>query len=281
MPWWVPFWTLPFLTVRLAAGERVRTLFICHNVRPHEQGRLDQLATRCVLSRAHGLIAHSSQEVAALRSLFPHIPARLCFHPIYETFAAPGDRRAVRRRLGLRGPVLLFFGFVRPYKRLGLLVRALSQVRRVRPDCRLLIVGEFWGDTWGQIARLIEDLRLSRAVHVVNRYVTSARVAEYFHACDLLVLPYDSVTGSGALQVAYAMGRPVVATRVGGFNEVVRDGVDGILVPPGDANVLAEGILRALDPGTYPRLLRGAGTARKRFEWDRMVETIEALSGHM
>jgi len=104
-------------------------------------------------------------------------------------------------------------------------------------------------------------------------------VADYFHACDLLVLPYDSVTGSGALQVAYAMGRPVVATRVGGFNEVVRDGVAGILVPPGDAAALAKGILRALDPGTYPRLLWGAGTARKRFEWDRMVETIEALSG--
>ena len=280
MPWWVPYWTLPFLTVMRAAGTRTKKFFICHNVRPHEKGLLDALATRWVLCRADGLIAHSSEEVAALRRMFPRIRTALCFHPIYETFAAPGDREAIRKRLGLDGPTLLFFGFVRPYKRLDLLVRALPLVRKKVPGVRLLVVGEFWKDTRADTNRLIKDLGVEGCVRIVDRYVKSREVADYYLASDLVTLPYDSVTGSGVLQVSFALERPVVATRVGSFNEAIREGVDGLLVPPGNAKALAEGILRALAPDMLARLSEGAKSAKKRFGWNKMVDTIESLAPH-
>ncbi|MBN1420478.1 MAG: glycosyltransferase family 4 protein [Planctomycetes bacterium] len=260
-------------------GPRIRKIAICHNARPHEGGWLDRIASRLVLSQVDALIAHSTEEAETLRAALPGKACARSFHPIYDQERPSAPRSELRRRLGLAGPTLLFFGFVRPYKRLDLLLRALPAVRRRYPDVRLLVVGEFWKDSRREAEAILRGLELSDAVTIVDAYVSGAEMAEYVTAADLAVLPYASVTGSGVLQTAYGLGRPVVATRCGCFAEMVRDGEDGVLVAPDDADALAGGICRALAPETLARLTEGAAGAPERFAWSRMVRTIESLAG--
>jgi glycosyltransferase involved in cell wall biosynthesis len=241
---------------------------------------LDAWVTRQVLRCADALIAHSAGEVESLRSMFPGTPAAKCFHPAYEAFQPTEERETLRTRLGLCAPTLLFFGFVRPYKRLDLALRALSQLKGSIAGIQLLVVGEFRKDTRADAKRLVRELKLEPSVRIVDRYVESCQVANYFVASDLLVLPYDLVTGSGVLQIASGLGMPAVATRVGGFPEMIEEGVNGLLAAPGDARSLAQAIKEALEPKRLALLREGARNSKARFSWDGLVDAVEALAGY-
>jgi glycosyltransferase involved in cell wall biosynthesis len=198
-------------------------------------------------------------------------------HPSYEIFSegAP-SREEARRALGLTGRVLLFFGYVRPYKGLEDLLTALTLAR---PDAwdRLVIVGEFY-EPPERYRALLADSRLRDRVLVVNRYVPNEEVARYFAAADVAALPYREATGSGIAQVAFGAGVPVIATRTGGLEEVVEEGVTGLLVPPRDPPALARAIERFFGEDLGPALRAGVARTRQRFEWEGLVEAIEGLA---
>jgi glycosyltransferase involved in cell wall biosynthesis len=204
-------------------------------------------------------------------------PVRVHPHPSYEIFSegAPG-RGEARRALGLTGRVLLFFGYVRPYKGLEDLLAALTLAR---PDSwdRLVVVGEFY-EPPERYRALLSHPRLRERVLVVNRYVPNEEVARYFAAADVAALPYREATGSGIAQVAFGAGVPVIATRTGGLEEVVEEGVTGLLVPPRDPPSLARAIERFFDEDLGHRLREGVARDRRRFGWDGLVDAIEALA---
>jgi glycosyltransferase involved in cell wall biosynthesis len=167
--------------------------------------------------------------------------------------------------------VLLFFGFVRGYKGLDVLLEAMPEVLRTERVV-LWIVGEMWGD---QRAALRAPLRaLGDRVSVVDRYVGNDEMGAVFAEADLVVQPYRSATGSGIAPVALDRGVPIVATRVGSLPEVVEDGVSGRLVSPGDAGALALAIREALRPETLAALRDGAAERRRRFGWVRLGEEL-------
>lgn len=283
LQWWVPYWT-PCLTTIAHLVKRntgVKIVFICHNVVPHEGGGvIDRRLALTVLRRGDALVVHSEQDRLRLLALLPE--ARV-YKAAIPTYAPLGDGvasrpgRDLRRELGLPegAPVVLFFGFVRPYKGLEYLIQAVRSVRE-RVGAHLLVVGEFWTAPEFYL-RYAEEFGVSDAMTIVNRYVPNEDLGQYFDLADAVVLPYVSATQSAVVQLAFGFGKPVITTRVGGLHEVVEDGVTGLIVPPQDERALAEAIVRYFEEGLAGPMaenVRRVG-AGQTFSWQQLVATLE------
>ena len=273
--WWVAFWTPHFLTLarRLRARTDARLVFLCHNAVEHEASQLKILATRMVLSQADAVFTHAEAETQKIRQLLPKADVETAFHPTYEALAGttPSLEEA-RAKLGVEGPVLLFFGFVRPYKGLDVLLSALGSVLE-RRQVTLLVVGEFWRDK-ESYERQIEEGGFGERVRMHDAYVPNEEIGTYFAAADLVVQPYRSASGSGICQLAYGNERPVIATRVGSLGEVVIDGVNGRLVPPEDPAALADAIVESLEPTVLEGLTAEAAKTSERFSWRALIDRL-------
>ncbi len=283
VPWWHPFFGPSLGTasrVSRTGPGRPKRVFLCHNVEPHEATLLDRVLAAYGLGAADGFLVHARSEEVRLRPRARGRPVRVHPHPTYEVFSRRRpEREAARASLGVSGRTILFFGYVRPYKGLADLLEALC---RTRPDAwdLLLVVGEFY-EPRDRYEPLLADGRLAGKVRVVDRYIANEEVAAYFAAADVVALPYRSATGSGIAQVAFGAGAPVIATRTGGLEEVVEDGVSGLLVPTGDPDALARAVERFFDEGMGPRLRDGVARARGRHGWDGLVAAIEALASEI
>ncbi len=198
-------------------------------------------------------------------------------HPAYTFFAAGGsDRHAARRRLGVDGPVVLFFGLVRQYKGLDVLLRALARGRE-RVPMQLLVAGEFYEKRAAYDA-LVDELQLGDAVRFEDRYIPNEEVETFFRAADVVVLPYRSATQSGIVQIALAFETPVIVTRVGGLPEAVRPGETGEVVPADDPLALADALVAFFEGDAAARMqphLRGAEAA---FSWDAMRAAVHSIA---
>jgi len=282
MQWWVPYWAPAFGTIAhtLRLPPSPRLVYICHNVLPHESFAGARLLARFALSLASGYVVHSRDDESGLVSLFGRASIERCPLPTYGGLPGvhlPGQAEA-RRALGLAvdNPVLLFFGFVRPYKGLHTLLRAMPSVRRSLP-AHLLIVGEFW-EPVGTYRREIDALGLEKAVTIVDRYVPNDELGTYFAAADVAVLPYETATQSAVVQLAFGLGLPVIATDVGGLSEAVEHGCTGLLVPKSDPSALAQAILSYFHSNMGPGMRLAIAHSVDRFAWRSIREAIERLS---
>ncbi|WP_106397560.1 glycosyltransferase family 4 protein [Actinocorallia populi] len=220
-----------YLGLLRGIGRSARVVALCHNVLPHEPKPYDRPLMRALLRRVDGVLVHSDEQAALARSLGP-TPVTAAEMPAH----LPAMRRAEAPSEGVRGR-LLFFGMVRPYKGLDVLLRAL-------PDgVGLTVAGEFWSGL-DDTRALVAELGLAERVELLPGYVPAERIGGLFAACDALVLPYRSATASQNVLMAFEHGVPVIATRVGGFPSQLREGVDGLLADPGDAVSLREAIAR-------------------------------------
>jgi glycosyltransferase involved in cell wall biosynthesis len=281
LPWWSSFWTPQFTTILAVVRRRwprAQRLAICHNVVDHEERAFSRLGARAVLGAMDDCLVHSAQDEARLRALVPGVRVTRAFHPLYDFVRTePVDRAQARARLGLAGDVILFFGFVRPYKGLGDLLQALPAVRRRRP-ATLCVTGEFWGGSQ-EFRRQVRELGLESAVRCEDRYVPNEEVALHFAAADVVVLPYRAGTASGVVQMAYGLDTPVVATTVGALGEIVDDGRTGFLVPPGQPAALAEAIVRFFEEDRRAEFVANIRQHKRRFAWERLVDVIESVAG--
>jgi glycosyltransferase involved in cell wall biosynthesis len=281
--WWVTFLApaLGSIARLVRRSSRAPVVFLCHNVLPHEPRPWDPALARFALTAGSSHIVPSAAEESALRRLVPGARPVVHPHPIYDMFAAEMvSRSEARRRLGLpaEGPLLLLFGLVRPYKGLGTLLEALPAVRAALPDVHLLVAGEIWGDS-AAYREQIDRLKIGAAVTLIDRYIPNELVPICFSAADLVVLPYLRSTQSGVAQLAFGSRRPVIATSTGGMADLVRDGRNGLLVPPGDSPALARAIVRFFleDLGTV--FEPGVERTRSEHSWQRLVDVIEAVAG--
>jgi glycosyltransferase involved in cell wall biosynthesis len=278
--WWVPFWapSLGSLARLLARGGTPAT-FVCHNVIPHEPRPWDRLAVRWALDAASALIVHSQEESRRAQELALRSP--ITVHPL-PTYAGlvpqlPPQPEA-RAALGIsESRVLLFFGLVRPYKGLRVLLPALAQAF---PDegVRLLVAGEFW-EPLSEYQALASSLGIADSITWRPGYVPNEELAPYLSAADAVVLPYTSATQSAVAQLAFAAGKPVITTAVGGLPDVVEDGVNGLLARPGDPEDLARVLRRFYDENLGPSLERGVRERSDRFHWQHLVDLLEGMAG--
>jgi len=279
LPWWVSFWAPQFWTISTLVRHigRAKILYLCHNVVEHESRRFDRILTRMALGTGDFFIVHSREERHRLLDMFPEASVRTSPHPTYEVFNfKPFDSKWVREDHGLRGNVVLFFGFVREYKGLRYLIEALPKVLS-EIGVTLLVVGEFWRDK-DKYLRLIKEKGLESAVILIDKYVPNEEIGRYFCAADLVVQPYISATGSGVIQTAFGFNKPVIATTVGSLPEMVEDGKTGFLVPPRDSDALAEAIVRFFRENRSEEFATHIKEERRRFSWDKMVKVIEGFN---
>ncbi|CAJ59910.1 MULTISPECIES: glycosyltransferase family 4 protein [Frankia] len=268
-------------------GGGPQVLALCHNVLPHERRAVDEPLIRAVLRRVSAVLVHTpaQAELAATLTPVPVVVAEMAPHlwssptrrrPETPELAAQAES-AAQAAAGTQAAAddrprrsLLFFGLVRPYKGLDVLLRALA---RGPADVRLTVAGEFWGDA-AQTTRLIAELGLTGRVDVRAGYVDAAEVPGLFAGADALVLPYRAGTASQNVDLAHLHGLPVIATTVGTLAAAVRDGVDGLLVPPDDVDALAAALRRLYEPGVLADLRAKVSPPDPQAAWGNYLDAV-------
>jgi glycosyltransferase involved in cell wall biosynthesis len=273
--WWHPFFAVAYATIVFLLGRALKrkVVFLCHNVLPHERSVIDTILIRLGFSQVGRFLVQSQEDRRSLLSMRKDAIVSVHPHPIYDAFnKGRHTRETARREIGVDGRVVLFFGLIRSYKGLRVLIQAFAKTVRCM-EATLLIVGEFYEDKQPYVAE-IEKLGLESHVRMLDRYVPNEDVEKYFVACDVVVLPYLSATQSGITQIAFGFDKPVVVTRVGGLPDVVEDGVTGYVVTPGDPDALSEALLEFFQEDVARRMQDAVSKAKHRFSWGRCRETL-------
>jgi len=267
-----PLQVPPYLAIMAGLG-RARTAVICHNVLPHERRPGDLPLVRTLLSHADTVLAHSAAQAAQARDLAPGATVRTATMPPH--LPATGQHHHDTERAELSAPQdtrLLFFGIVRPYKGLDVLLRALA---RAPAHVTLTVAGEFWGDIT-EMDNLIAELGLAGRVTLRPGYVPADQIPALFGAADALVMPYRAATASQNALLAFAHGVPVITTTAGALAEAVRDGVDGLTCAPGDAEDLLRALTEISDPQTLRRLRKGISPVDPEPGWAAYLRVLLA-----
>lgn len=279
--YWHPFFAPAYGTIQRRAGEGRKHIALVHNVYPHERKPLDAALSRNFLSHCDGALTMSASVETDVRELVPHVAVRRVAHPTYDLFGDAPARSEARERLGLPAdaPVGLFFGFIRPYKGLEVLIRALPEIRQHVPDFRLIVAGEFY-EPRERYERLMREVGVEGAVTLVDSYIPADEVGLYFAASDVVIQPYVSATQSGVAQIAWQYERPLIVTDVGGLAEVVPEGEAGLVIPPEDPAALAAATIRFFRDNLADRFTEGARRQKERFGWGPLIDALESLLGH-
>jgi glycosyltransferase involved in cell wall biosynthesis len=281
-PWWMWGWAIPFWVIAKIASLRnkVKTLFICHNVIEHEAAFWKSVLTKFALSVGDFYIVHSHEDYKNLRKIFPDAKVIINFHPTYEIFnqeSISKEEAKIKLRLNSKfKKTILFFGVVRPYKGLSYFIEAMPKIIAEIPDLCLIIAGEFWAKE-DRYLKQIRELHIEDEVKVINKYVPNEEVGIYFSAADVVVLPYVSGTGSGIVQIAYGFDKPVIATKVGCLPEVVDHERTGYLVEPMNSQAIADAIVSFYKEGKEEAFVNNITKEKEKFSWDKMVETLESF----
>ena len=277
---WIPFMGPALGTIlrRVRKNRHTRIIALTDNVMPHEKRPGDLPFTKYFLGSCDAFITMSEKVMADLRILEKVKPARLVAHPLYDNFGAAVSKKIAREKLGIRlsEKVILFFGFIRKYKGLDLLLDAMADPRIREAGIMLLVAGEFYEDEKGYLEQVnhlgIEDLLIMR-----TQFIPDREVVYYFCAADAVIQPYRNATQSGVTPLAYHFEKPMVVTDVGGLPSLVPDRRAG-LVTAAEPAALASAILDyyALGEEFFIPHLR---SEKQKLSWSRLVETIKSLAG--
>jgi glycosyltransferase involved in cell wall biosynthesis len=220
----------------------------------------------------------SSEVMEDLRKLTAK-PALRLHHPLYDNYGEGIGREEALGKLALPADkkYALFFGFIRKYKGLDILLEAMADDRVKSEDIHLIVAGEYYGDR-ELYERIIAKHKLQNRIHLFTDFIPNEEVKVYFSAADCIALTYRSATQSGITQVAYHFERGMVATRVGGLPEGVKDGKTGILCEP-DVRSVAEALVAYFSPGTLPNLQEELKKQKALYSWKAFAEAIIAFSG--
>ena len=276
--WWHPYFAPCYCLLRKFMGRQNIT-FVCHNVFPHERFPMDRRLTKLTLRGGDHFIVHAKEEARQLETILAHPDYAVTPHPTYNMFLFEHLSTEQARRMlgiGLHAKVLLFFGFVREYKGLKHLLRAMPAIAEGLGDVQLLVVGDFDQDK-DKYVQLIKDLKIEEHIRIVDGYVPDREVEKYFAACDLVALPYESATQSGIVQIAFGFTKPVVVTDVGGLPEVVEDGATGYVVSPKDPSALSDAVCRYYMEEKQTEFEENIRREAYRFSWDRMGEVVDGF----
>ena len=280
LQWWHPFFAPAYWTILKSVKKYSKVVFLCHNVFPHEKFPLQKLLARKTLGRGSGYIVQSKQDEQELLEMLPNAVYKKTVHPTYNAFKLTDiGMPDARKKLGLSEnlKILLFFGFVREYKGLKHLLNAMPLIVNKIPDCKLLVVGDIIENEKDDYLQRIESTGCKGNIILISDYVPDREVENYFSACDLVVMPYESATQSGIAQIAYGFTKPVVATDVGGLPEVVLDGKTGYIVPPFQYEQLADAVIKFFVENKAESFKEHIESEAYRFSWERMTEIVEEL----
>jgi glycosyltransferase involved in cell wall biosynthesis len=277
--WWHPFFSPAYYVINKIIKRKTKILFICHNVFPHEKFPLEKWLAGIVLNNGTHFIVNSGENEKNLLRLIKKPKYARCVHPTYEVFKLKNMSSVKARELtgiAQEDNVLLFFGFIREYKGLRHLIKAMPKIIKCVSNCKLLIVGDFYQNK-DEYLRLIKENNVGENIFIIDEYISGNEVEKYFSASDAIVAPYESATQSGIIQIAYGFEKPVIATKVGDLPEVVLDGKTGYLVDACNPDELADAIIKFFKNNDAANFRENIKNEAHKYSWDGFVDTICSL----
>jgi glycosyltransferase involved in cell wall biosynthesis len=250
LKYWIPFFAPLFgwLIRKLKKQSKIKVVYALDNIVFHEKWHFAEALTKYALGKADTLISMSNTVYEDTKKLLPNANIIKGFHPTYNCYNLDAfNRKSARKKLDVKDKkVILFFGYIKPYKGLELLINSFPQILKKLPDAHLMIVGEVYGDDLVYF-KLIEKLNLKKNITFLNRFATNEEVELYYKAADVLALPYLSATQSGVVQIAYDFGLGAVCTPVGGLPELVIDEKTGIVAEDVSEESFAKAVVKYFD----------------------------------
>ncbi|CUT01355.1 glycosyltransferase [Candidatus Chrysopegis kryptomonas] len=276
--YWLPFLAPCYgvISAVVKIFSHTKIIFICHNITPHEKFPFSKLLTKFAFAFADHFIVQSNVVENDLIKIKPKANYKKIFHPIYDIFGEEIDKKEARKILGLNpnDKILLFFGYIRAYKGLDLILRAMKFIL-AQIQVKLLVAGEFYENP-EKYFKIVEDEGISDFVIFKSEYIPNDDVKVYFSASDVVVLPYVSATQSGIVQIAYNFNRPVIATNVGGLPEVVFNGETGLITEP-EPEKIAEAVVRFFKENLGEKFSKNVKSAKEKFSWENLANAIESI----
>ncbi len=276
--YWLPFMAPALGTIlkRVRKNRHTKVVCIADNVIPHEKHLGDNKLTSYFIHSVDSFITMSQKVMNDLR-LFTQKPAEVAVHPLYDNFGGKVSKESAREKIALpkNEKIILFFGFIRHYKGLDILLKAIADERIKQSGIKLLIAGEFYEDK-KRYDDLIESLQLKDQLILRTDFIADSEVKYYLSAADFVIQPYRDATQSGVTPLSYHFEKPMLVTNVGGLPDMVPHEKAGIVTEP-DPTSVAEGILALYAKGES-HFIAGLQDEKKKYSWQLLVQKILRLA---
>ncbi|MCO6500138.1 MAG: glycosyltransferase [Vicingus serpentipes] len=274
--YWIPFMAPCFGTISriIRKNKHSKTVVVVDNIIPHEKRIGDNLLNNYFVNSVDGFIAMSQSVLDDLNTFDSKKPKILSPHPLYDNFGEAKDRVAALKALNLDPSYryMLFFGIIRQYKGLDILLKAFADKRLNDGKKKLIIAGEFYENDTEYMA-LIEQHNLKDAVVLATKFIPDEKVVNYFCAADIIVQPYKHATQSGVTQIAYHFEKPMLVTDVGGLREIVPHHKVGYVTQPNEKEV-AEALIDFYENNRLEEFTTGTKEEKQKYTWQKMVDNI-------
>lgn len=273
--YWMPFFTFTYNNIikTVKRGTDSEIISICHNLTPHENRGYYRYLTKNYLRKSEKFIVMSDAVQEDLNYLKPEAKYIKLFHPVYKLFGDEIDQKIAKKKLGINdNKVILFFGLVREYKGLDLLLRSISKIKESLKDFMLLIAGESYENP-NKYLKIISDYKIDEYVRWDMDFIHDSNVRNYFSAADVVVLPYKSATQSGITKLAYNFNRPVILSDVGGLPEIVQDGKTGFVVQPKEDEI-AMAVINFFKNASFQEFRNNVKEYKEQYSWSSFCKKL-------
>lgn len=274
--YWLPFMAPSLGTIcrKIRKNKYTKVICLADNIIPHEKRPGDQSLTKYFMNSIDGMVAMSKTVLTDMKSFKPNLPNALCPHPLFDNFGDKIESSKAKDLLKLdpNFSYLLFFGFIRDYKGLDLLLKAFADERFKKLPIKLIVAGEFYCDSKPYL-ELVEKLQLSDRVILHTDFIPDNEVTRYFGASDLVVQPYKSATQSGVTQIGYHFEKAMLVTNVGGLPEIIPDQKVGYVVEP-DKTAIADAIVDFYENDRQTEFEKNLKIEKQKFSWENMVNAF-------
>ena len=280
--YWLPFMAPALGTIaKLLRRKKIKVIAITDNVFPHEKRIGDKILTNYFIKNCDGFVAMSKSVLEDLSSFTATTNKKFLPHPIYDIFGKSVDKTVARTYLGLlpTDKIILFFGFIRSYKGLDLLIEAMGNPQVRKLNVKLIIAGEFYENEIPYLDK-INAIEGGKPFILKTNFIGKEDVKYYFGACDLVAQPYKNATQSGITQIAYHFGKPMLVTNVGGLAEIVANGKVGYVVERSSDDI-AEAIIDFYQNDREVEFSKNVLIDSRKFSWKNFIDGILELKNEI
>jgi len=280
----IKFW-IPFMAPCLGTIARIirrnkhsRIVTIIDNIIPHEKRPGDKILAQYWANSVDGFITMSRSVLKEVDIFDNSKPKKYCPHPLYDNFGKIYPKKEAIQALNLDPDksYILFFGFIRDYKGLDILLKAMADEKIRKSNLKLIVAGEFYTDSKPYLD-IIEKEKLDDQVVLATDFIPDGEVGKYFSASDIVVQPYKDATQSGVTQIAYHFNRPMITTDVGGLAEMVPDNVVGYVVKP-DVKEISEAIIKYFDQEKEAEFTEGVKKEKEKYSWENVINAVNLVA---
>ena len=277
--YWIPFMAPCLGTISGIAkkNKETKVISILDNIIPHEKRICDKQLSRYFVKNVDGFVAMSQSVLDDLQKFDSEKPRSFCPHPLFDNFGEAISKAAAKKNLKLEDNTnyLLFFGFIRDYKGLDILLEAFADEKLKKLPLKLIVSGEFYTDS-KQYYEIINKNNLKDRVIMHTDFIKDSEVVNYFCAADIVVQPYKTATQSGVTQIGYHFNKPMIVTDVGGLSEIIPDKKVGFVVKT-NPKAIADALYAFYDQDLESEFVNNVKVEKEKYSWKRMTEAVNEV----